>query len=70
LKFGIHIGGLKENTSVNFGVNLITIEGVISGFMYKARANFCHAYRLNCFEEESKNQYVGRLNIGGMPFGG
>ena len=67
LKFGIRIGGLKENTSINFGANLITIEG---GFMHKAKANFCHAYRVNRFEEQSENRYVGRLNIRGVPFGG
>jgi len=53
LKFGIPIGGLKENTSINFGINLITIERIISSFMYNAKANFCHSYRVNRFEEQS-----------------
>jgi len=52
------------------GVNPITIEGVISSFMHKAKANFCHTYRINRFEEQSENLYVGRLNIRGVPFGG
>ena len=69
-EFGIHIGGLKETTNMNFGVNLMTFEGVISSFMHKAKANFCHAYRVNCFEEQSENQHVGRLNIRGVPFSG
>ena len=69
-EFGIHIGGLKETTNINFGVNLITIEGVISGFMHKAKANFFHTYRVNRFEEQSENRYVGRLNIRGVAFGG
>ena len=47
LKFGTRIRGLKANTSINFGVNLITIEGVISDFTHKVKANFCHAYRVN-----------------------
>ena len=53
LKFGIPIGGLKENTSISFGVNLITIERVISGFTHNAKANFCLSYRVNRFKEQS-----------------
>jgi len=41
LKLGTHIGGLKANTKINFGVNLINIEGGISDFMHKAKVNFC-----------------------------
>ena len=59
LKFGTLIGGLKANTSISFGVNLIYIEGVISSFTHKAKANFCHAYRVNRFKEQSENWYVG-----------
>ena len=70
LKFGTLIGGLMANTSINFGVNLINIEGVISDFMHKAKANFCHAYRVICFKEQAENQYVAWLNIRGVPFGG
>ena len=69
LKFGTRIGGLKVNTSINFGVNLINIEGVISDFMHKLKSNFCQAYRVNCFEEKAENQYIVGLNIRGVPFG-
>ena len=70
LKFGTSTGGLKANASINFGVNLINIEEVISDFMCKAKANFCHAYRVNRFEEQAENRYVASLNIRGVPFGG
>ena len=70
LKFGTCIGGLKANTNVNFGINLINIEGAISCFTHKAKANFCHTYGVNCFKEQSENWYVGRLNIKRVPFGG
>jgi len=63
LEFGTRIGGLKANTSINSG-------RVINGFTHKAKANFCHAYRVNCFKEQSENRYVGRLNITGVPFDG
>ena len=35
LKFGTNIGGLKANTSIKFGVNLINIQEVITNFMIK-----------------------------------
>ena len=70
LKFGTRIGGLKANTSIDFWVNLIIIEGVISDFTHKSKSNFCQAYRLNRFEEQAENRYVARLNIRGVPFGG
>ena len=70
LKFGTYIGGLKANIGINFGVNLINIQGVISNFMHKAKSNFCHFYRVNRYEEQAENQYVARLNIRGVPFGG
>ena len=54
LKFSTHIGGLKGNTSINFGENL-TIVGFISGFLHKGKANFCHAYRVNRFKEKFEN---------------
>ena len=60
LKFGTHIGGLKANTSIKFGVNLINNEGVISNFTYKSMLNFCHAYS---FEECAENWYID-----GLPF--
>ena len=60
LKFGTHIGGLKANTSIKFGVNLINNEGVISDFTHKATLNFCHAYS---FEECVENRYID-----GLPF--
>ena len=44
LKFGTHIEGLKANTTPNFGVNLINIQGIISGFTHNPKLNFCHAY--------------------------
>ena len=46
LKFGTRIGGLKANTSIDFWVNLINIEEVISDFTHKSNSNFCQAYRL------------------------
>ena len=70
LKFGTHIGGLKANTSINFWVNLINIEGVLNDFTHKSKSNFCQAYRVNRFEEQAENRYVARLNIRGVPFGG
>jgi len=51
-------------------VNLINIQGVISDFTCKVKSNFCHAYRVNHFEEQTENWYVARLNIKGVPFGG
>ena len=69
LKFGTRIRGLKASSSINFGVNLIKIEGFISNFTYNSNSNFCH-FRVNCFKEQAENQYVARLNIRGMPFGG
>ena len=32
---------------------LINNEGVISNFVHKAKLNFCHAYRINRFEEQT-----------------
>ena len=43
------------NTSINFGVNLLNIQGVISDFMDKTKANICHTYKKNCFEEQAEN---------------
>ena len=68
LKFETHIGGLKANTSIKFGVNLINIQGVISDLMNKAKSNFCHTYKVNRFEEQAENWCVARLNIRGVPF--
>jgi len=70
LKFGTRIEGLKANTIINFRVNLISIKGVLCDFMHKSKWNFCQAYRINRFEEQAENQYVARLNIIGVPFGG
>ena len=70
LKFGIHIRSLKENTRINFGVNLINIKGIISDFMHKVNTNFCHAYRVNCFKELPENRYLAKLNIRKVCFGG
>ena len=36
--------------------------------MHKAKLNFCHAYKVNCFEEQAENKFVARLNIRGVPF--
>ena len=47
LKFGTRIGNLKANTRINFGVNLINIEEVISNFMHKAKSNLCLVAVLN-----------------------
>ena len=46
--------GLKANISIKFRVNLIQIQGVISGFTHKVKLNFCHAYRVNHFEDKLK----------------
>jgi len=70
LKFGTLIGDLKSNNSFKFGVNPINIQGVISDFMCNAKSNFYQTYRLNCFEEQTENGCVARLNIRGVPFGG
>jgi len=56
LEFGTLIEGLKANTSIKFGINLIDIQGVTSNFMHKSKSNFCQAYRVNCFEEQAENQ--------------
>jgi len=69
-KFETCIGGLKVNTRINLRVNLINIQEVLSDFINKAKSNFCHTYRVNSFEELAENQYVARLNIRTMPFGG
>ena len=55
LKFGVHIKGLKATVSIKFGINLINIQRVLSDFTHKAKLNFCHAYRVNCFEEQAEN---------------
>jgi len=47
------IGGLKANTSIDFWINLINIEGVISDFIHQSKSNFCQAYRVNRFEEQA-----------------
>ena len=65
-----HIGGLKAITSIKFGVNLINIQGVISNFKHKTKSNFCHAYRVNHFEQQPENWYAARLSIRGVLFGG
>ena len=70
LKFGTCIGGLKANITINFGVNLLKIQGVISDFMHKAKLKFCQAYRLNRFKEQTENWYRARLNIRAVHFGG
>ena len=70
LKLGMRIGGLKANASIDFWVNLIYIEEVISDFTCQVKANFCHTYRGNCFEEQAENRYIARLSISGVPFGG
>ena len=58
------------NASIKFGVNLINIRGIISGFTHKTKSNFCQAYRVNRFEEQDENRYVARLNIREVPFCG
>jgi len=70
LKFGTRIGGLKANTSIKSGINPINIQEVTSDFTHKTKSNFCQAYRVNRFKEQAENQYVARLNIKGVPFGG
>jgi len=69
LNFGTRIGGLKTNTSIKLGINLINIWGVTSDFTHKTKFNFCQAYRVTCLEEQAENRYVVRLNIRGVLFG-
>ena len=66
LKFGTHIGGLKANASIKFGINVINIRGATSDFTHKTKLNFCQAYRVNCFKELAENRNVARLNIRGV----
>ena len=33
----------------------------------KSKSNFCHTYRVNCFEEQLENHYEARLNIRRVP---
>ena len=47
LTFGTRIGGLKANTIIKFGVNLINNEGVTSDFTHKTKLTFCHTCRVN-----------------------
>ena len=70
LKFRTYIGDLKANISIKSGINLKNIQEDISDFMYKTKLKFFHVYRVSCFEEQVENQYVARLNIRGVPFGG
>ena len=60
LKFGAHIGRLKPNTSIEFGINLINIQGVISDFTHKTKSNYCQAYRVNRTEKQTENRFVAR----------
>ena len=55
LIFGTRIEGWKANTTTNFGVNLIYIQGVINDFTHKARSIFCHVYKVKRFEEQAEN---------------
>jgi len=70
LKFGTCIGGLKANTRINLGANIIKIQGIISDFTHKAKLNFCHSYRVNFLKKQAEKWYVASLNIRGVPFGG
>jgi len=62
--------GTKGEYQYQIWGNLIKIQGVISDFMHKTKSNFCHAYRVNRFEEQAEIQYAARLSIRGVPFGG
>jgi len=57
---------MEDLKSTKFGVH----SGDISDFTHIAKLNFCHAYRVNCFKGQVENQYVARLNIREVPFGG
>jgi len=41
--------GLKANTRIKFGVNLMKIQGVTCtcDFTHVAKSNFCHTYTIN-----------------------
>jgi len=54
LKYGTRIGGLKANTSIDFWVNLINIEKVISDFTHKWWGIF-HGTERNGTEQKSRN---------------
>ena len=70
LKVGTCLGGLNVSASIKFKVNLMNIQQAISDFMHSAKLSFCHTYRVICFEEQAENQYVARLNITRVSFGG
>jgi len=55
IKFAMFIGGLKVNTRINFGVDLINIWGAISDVMR-------HAYRVNHFEEQAVMRSWSQVN--------
>ena len=57
MKFGTCIRGLKKNTRIDFRVNLINIQWIISDFMHKVKSNFCYAYSVNLFGEQADIWY-------------
>ena len=54
LQFGTLIGGLKENKSFKFGINLFNIQRVINNFMHKTKSSFCQAYRVTSSRNKLK----------------
>ena len=59
--------GFKENYH---NQNLICVQGVTSNFTHITKSTFCHVCRVSRSEEQAENQYVARLDIRGVLFGG
>ena len=56
-------GGIKAYRSTKFGQNTINNQRVISDYSRKITPICCHAYRVNCSQEEAENRWVNRLTI-------
>ena len=55
----------------NFGRNLTKLFGVTINYSYSCeiKSNFCHIYKVNCFQESVEYWSIVRLTIIGVPFG-
>ena len=70
LKFGIRIGSLKANPSIDFQVDLIKIQKFVSDLHINQSQTSVKPTGLTTLRNKLKNQYVARLDIRGVPFGG
>ena len=61
LKFGTEKGGIKTHLGINFGLNTINRQRVISEYSRNITPIYCHAYRVNRVWEEAENRWVNRL---------